>query len=586
MKKTMAVAFIALVITTLPYLYAWSIAGPNRFFTGFLYNVEDGNSYIAKMLLGAKGEWLFTIFYTPEPHSGALLFPLHIAAGRLAGALGLPLIPAYHLLRLVCACILMASVLAFLSHLSTQPSVRQVAFLLITLGGGTGWLSLLLGRGRVLGSIPLEFWLPEAYIFQAILSFPHLALAEASLFGACLIGVKALETSSIRKALIAGGLALVMSTLVPIYFPVLALLWLTGLIWLWLEEHRLSLRSLLVSAGMFVIPLPYLIYLAITFTTNPVFKMWASQNVLPSPHPVVYLLGYGFLFPFAILGLRHIRGQIRGLRGVAIVWAVVWLLLAYVPVNPQRRLIVGAQVPLSWLAAEELARWLPRRRLRYVAFGFMISACISNGLLVGGLVLQASHQDYPVFRSRVELTAADWLASMANQGDVVLSAYETGNFLPTRAPVRVFIGHKPETIQLALKEEMVRKFFAPSTSDEWRLEFLKRYNIKWLVYGPWEKKLGSWNPGEAHYLRESFNGGGIKIFKVLGISGHKALGSSDSPPAPTHKVALHLTVVGNVAPRWRQRKKEAFLWATASPLPTKTPLFLGQNPTFYVTTIK
>jgi len=36
----------------------------------------------------------------------------------------------------------------------------------------------------------------------------------------------------------------------------------------------------------------------------------------------------------------------------------------------------------------------------------------------------------------------------------------------------------------------------------------------------------------------------------------------------------------------KKEKKEAFLWATAKPLPTKTPLFLGQNPTFYVTTIK
>ena len=50
-------AAIILTITSLPYLYGAAISTPTNQFGGFVIGVEDGNSYLAKMRLGASGAW-------------------------------------------------------------------------------------------------------------------------------------------------------------------------------------------------------------------------------------------------------------------------------------------------------------------------------------------------------------------------------------------------------------------------------------------------------------------------------------------------------------------------------------------------
>ena len=81
-------SLILVVFASLPTIYAWALADADHVFTGFVYNTEDGNSYMAKMRLGARGEWLFHIFYTPEPHQPALAFPFHLLLGKIGAGPG------------------------------------------------------------------------------------------------------------------------------------------------------------------------------------------------------------------------------------------------------------------------------------------------------------------------------------------------------------------------------------------------------------------------------------------------------------------------------------------------------------------
>ena len=64
-----------ILFASLPTLYAWRLADDDHVFTGFVYNTYDGNSYIAKMRLGARGEWLFHLPYTSEEHDSAFVWP-------------------------------------------------------------------------------------------------------------------------------------------------------------------------------------------------------------------------------------------------------------------------------------------------------------------------------------------------------------------------------------------------------------------------------------------------------------------------------------------------------------------------------
>jgi len=59
-KKVLILFWIfTAAITSLPYLLGWVLAGDNSSYTGLLLAAEDGNSYLAKMLSGANGAWLF-----------------------------------------------------------------------------------------------------------------------------------------------------------------------------------------------------------------------------------------------------------------------------------------------------------------------------------------------------------------------------------------------------------------------------------------------------------------------------------------------------------------------------------------------
>ena len=66
-----ALALVA--IATLPFLIAYWTTPEGLFYTGFLSNPEDGHTYLAKMRQGMRGDWLFHMPFTPEPHRGAFL---------------------------------------------------------------------------------------------------------------------------------------------------------------------------------------------------------------------------------------------------------------------------------------------------------------------------------------------------------------------------------------------------------------------------------------------------------------------------------------------------------------------------------
>ncbi len=78
-ERRWVLGFIALflLLTSLPYLLGYWTQGQDYCYTGFVFGVEDGNSYIAKMLSGAYGAWKFTSSHSAYPQAGAWIFPLY-----------------------------------------------------------------------------------------------------------------------------------------------------------------------------------------------------------------------------------------------------------------------------------------------------------------------------------------------------------------------------------------------------------------------------------------------------------------------------------------------------------------------------
>lgn len=545
-RFVLAFSAVALLVTSIPYALGAALATEDRVFGGFVYAVEDGYSYLAKMRQGAGGAWLFHIPYTPEPHRGTLFFPFHLLLGKVAALFPRPtglterMVWVYHGARVVCGLILLLMVYRFLAACTRRVAVRRIAWLMVTFGGGLGWLLVALGRPDWLGSVPLDFILPEGFTFLVLYGFPHIALARTLLLGGILSLMRAWKKrpaytvqspdhaprithhashENLQWSTLAGFLWLAMGCIVPFY---LAVAWaVMGAAWLalgWRERRWPWREGLLAGAVALVSALPAA-YSAWVFTIDPVYAAWAAQNRILSPHPLHYLAAYGLPLALAAFAVRRAWRE-EGLAWVALAWVALVPALVYLPFNLQRRLVEGAQVPLSLLAALGMARICNLRaplsglRTTLAVTVTLVVLSLTNVVLVAGNCLALEGRPGPIYRDGGEVTALDWLSERAGSDDVVLAAYGTGNYLPARVGARAFVGHGPESVRADEKRASVAHFFDPATGDAWRRRLLAQYGVDYVFWGPAERALGGFDARGATYLRLIYEAGGYAVFEV------------------------------------------------------------------------
>ena len=525
---------IALIVTSIPYVLGAGLATGDRVYGGFVYAIEDCYSYLAKMRQGAEGAWLFRIAYTPEPHRGALFFPFHLLLGKVAALLPgsdltARLVWVYHGSRVVFGLALLLMVYRFLAEFTERVAVRRLAWLLVTFGGGLGWLLVVLGQPGWLGSMPLDFILPEGFTFLVLYSFPHIALARSLLLLGILCLLRAWQgypvtaspitdhvsrITSFKWAALTGLLWLVMGLIVPFYVPVAWVVMGSAWLALGLRNRRIPWQEAWRAGVTGFLSAPVVLYSAWVFTVDPVYKIWGAQNLISSPHPFHYLAAYGVLLALAAFAARDAwRGE--GSTWLALVWVAVVPLLVYLPINVQRRLVEGVQVPLSLLAALGFHkfRW-QGFRLRVLSVVLLVVLSLTNVMLVAGNCLALQGQPAPIYRDRWEVAALDWLGERVQSDDVVLGAYRTGNYLPARAKARSFVGHGPESVRADEKKALVAQFFASETGDQWRRDLLSSYGVDWLFWGPIERELGRFDPRAVPYLQQVYDTMGYTIFEV------------------------------------------------------------------------
>jgi hypothetical protein len=524
---------VALIVTSVPYLVGWLRSTPDKVFGGFAFAIEDGYSYLSKMKQGAEGLWLFQLPYTSEAHTPTIFYIFHLLLGKISALAGLSTPLVYHLARLVFDAILLAVLYRFIAMFTAWRPIRRLAFLLVIFSGGLGWLLILTGQVNWLDSAPLDLISPEAYTFLVLYAFPHLALARTLL----LLGLIVLwrnPAARLRNAVLAGVCWLGMGLIVPFYVAVIGAIVIVGLIAEAIAARKIEWRRVGLAMLAGLIAAPPLIYTFIIVATDPIWAVWANQLVILSPHPLHYVLGYALLGLLAIIGLVKTWKR-RVIDPKLIGWLIVVPLLIYLPFNSQRRLIESWQIPLAICAAMGLVyvvlpAWSRSRLVRrltqhqrYTVHGLR-SWLIAGVLLLSvttyvlTLVEQTTRMIAQVdlgFREGVEVAALRWLDQRVTYEDVILSSYNTGNFLPTMVGARAFLGHGPETAYSDTKIKLVAQFYDSATSDDWRREFLRQWPITYVFFGPREQKVGQFDPSSADYLKLEYDQAGYRIYRVV-----------------------------------------------------------------------
>jgi hypothetical protein len=370
---------IVMLLTTLPYLLGFTSQGEDFRFSGFVFGVEDGNSYIAKMLNGWAGDWSFKTPYTAYPQTGLLYYLPYLLLGKLAAPPGLheQLVAIYHAFRVGAGLLAILASYDFLSRFLVRRRLRGFCLTLITLGGGLGWLIVLAGRTGWMGSLPLDFFSPEAFGFLTLFGLPHLAAARALMLWALLAyldlvsslqkGPHSGERQSIKATARLGVFWLLAGIFQPLTLAIVGAVILVHLVGL-AARQRLDqakdpeqvfgswsrLIAGLIAAGF--LPGAGFLYNLLVSHFDAFARAWTSQNLIRSPNFVHYLLAYGLLIPYAWFGGRRLLRQNFILGWLPVGWVLAFPLLAYAPLDLQRRLTEGVWVAWCVLAFAALDR--------------------------------------------------------------------------------------------------------------------------------------------------------------------------------------------------------------------------------------
>jgi hypothetical protein len=504
----------AVLCTLLPYFLAVRFAQP-AVFGGFLINPVDGYSYLAKMRQGWDGSWLFQLPYASEPGGGAFIFVYHLLLGHLARRMNLPLLSVYHAARLIASLGMFLLAFAFFKKVLPDQRSRWIAFALTLFGSGLGWIGLFFDL------TPSDLTIPESIPFLTAYTNAHFPLAASAVLGTVLSVLH--EGRTLHRAFGAFLGAVVLALVLPFSALGLGVVFAVWSTWEVVRAFRQAPGPEKGIAKSRVAPLlgfvlgvaPWGIYDLWVQFRHPVLRAWAAQNVTPSPPPVHYLLGFGLVLAFAVVGTALAKPQRTSSGRLILAWVVVTCLMLYAPFPLQRRISLGVFIPLAGIAALGFqSAFGEGGRSRILLVLFVLLSVPSNIMVLATGLVSVQQKQPLMVHTRSELAAYHWIRDNLVEDVLVLAAPQTGNRLPAFASVRVLAGHPFETPNADAQEELVRELYASEQPAQEVRDQLRQLGVGSVFYGPRERALG-----DANWLKSLapvFEEGEVRIYTLAG----------------------------------------------------------------------
>jgi len=554
-KKTSAtmpaVILAALALSSVPYLVAYAFAPADRRFMGIVSSVADWSQYLA-WLRAFADHFVIENVLTCEPQSPAFFNLQWLFLARLAAWL-----PAAVVLQgfrlLVGAGFLWLTHRVCREYFRGNEAATWLGWLLINFSSGLGWIWVLEKRmsGLTDARHPMDIYVYEPVTFQNLIVFPHFLFAAALLLLIFRLVGDAIDKRRMDRAWLAGLLALVLGLshaydLIVVYAVlgvfVLCLFRRDGFAW----------RPLLVTGliGAMSAPAPaYFLYLT---TRDPLWSQVLAQFrdagvFTPAPHHLLILVGMPLLLVLGTWRNVFPRAWPASWPLLVRVWAVVNVLLLYIPADYQIHMLSGWQIPLGLLAAEGVfgvlvprlaARgWIrngaPPSRLAVSRRGLVVLIFLlsvpTNLYLLAWRVLEVRKLQHTHYLYRDEIESAAWLERNSSKGDVVFASLVLSEYVPFLSGNKVFLGHWAQTVNFRDKRNLVARFYSQQADDAERRRILASCNVRYVLHGRAERELGGFDPARAPYLELVRTEGETKIYRV-GESVERAAASDTGAP--------------------------------------------------------
>lgn len=477
------ILFVAVALNVLGYL----AAPPDHHFAGMVYAFEDGQTYLAKIRQGMQGAWLYTLAYSADPGPPFVLYTNYLFLGHVAAWVQVGPDILFHVARLFDGGLLLFTLYAFVARFFAGVSHRRFAFLLAAVGGGIGWLTVLLGHPTP------DLLQPEMFPFLSIFANVHFPITMAALLWLCDLLVTD-DTSNrwqVWTLLVLG--TLILATMAPyglITISAVSTLWIADQVWL---QRRLPRMAIARLSCVVIIAASFFAFYSWSLDANPSFTSLNSQDRTTSPPPWDYLAAGGLLLIPAFVEIWVIlrRGfaslLLHANDFLLIVWTLLTIILMYLPfISAQRRYSVALFVPLAILAVRGMDA-IPFLRSSGSRFTLLVTSSLTNVLLLLVIFLAVEGHAPSLFFTQNEWGALSYLNANGMPHALVLTSPELGLFIPAWTGQRVIYGHPDETLGASARKLEVTHFYADKFGSV--DAFLKP--VDYVVIGPRERALGT-----------------------------------------------------------------------------------------------
>ena len=488
------------LVALLPYLLAYRAAGDEFVFSGFLLNPIDGNTYLAKMYQGWQGHWKYSLPYTAVVEEGAYLFLFYLFLGHISRLFSIPLLVTFHASRIIGTVLMVWALDRFVRVLEVGRRDRSFGLALALFGSGLGWL------GLMFGAFTSDLWVAEAYPFLSAYANPHFPIGLALVVWLLTpqTGDKGIGDGGERDEGIGdkGWLLAIMSFILALISPfgvVIVLVILgtaaawelwdklgAGKDWKQLQIPDTGKKFIYILVG----GMPVLVYYFWVVKTNPAFAEWNRQNLTPSPPIWDFLLSFSPILWFAIPGAVSVYRSGDKSQRILLIWAGLGVVLSYLPLGLQRRFLMGLYFPLAILAVIGAGKLLAQSRKKYI-LGLTILFLLvipTNLIILATSIYGIQTRDPLLYLTKNEAQAFDWISENSGPEAIILSAPQTGSFVPAHTGRRVLYGHPFETGDANRMEALVESYFRGDIreADQKSLQI-----ADYIFVGPRERRLGN-----------------------------------------------------------------------------------------------
>ncbi len=515
-----AIAAIA-ILASIPSLAGMIFPPEGGSWTGILSrNTADVNGYLSMIEEVRQGHFRMRNLLTAERHEPFQIRPLWAVLGMMGRLFpGISNVCLMDGARVVTSTSLLILIAILVSRLFSATRDRFIAFLILTLGSGLGWLHLV--------PDPPDLRIVETSTFLTLVSPPLYSLS-LSLVLASLLLVDRICSASARD---------VRPTQLSFIAAFFCVLWLgldrpfslaplgvsvCGLILAeMIRDRRVHLRTwirLLPPAAGAAMAVLYQMH---AIRNVEVYAQWNRQHVLPTPSWPAVLSSLGLLIPLAFVGVRSFAKQNAAMAGLFAFYIAGSLVFSRLPFGFQERFLEGLPVATALFAAfgaVSIVKTIASKTAQTAFAAILIAVLsLSHYFPVRSDLVAIAKQAPPQYMPDKVLEAMRTLSVLAAQDEAVLSTEASGNFIIAYSGRPVVIGQKIQTAHYFEKASLVARYFATPAHHPQSEALFRRTGAVWLFWGPEEswRSAGVFNPSRAPYLEEvTHSNSFVRLFKL------------------------------------------------------------------------